>query len=126
MLSVQVSICLMDPEDYSSYPISQFEEDNVLRELNKCLLAFRQNNTCPILPTNSAATQSDRRNNPAPSANGATGRESKDRERHNSVQRRFVSNCDFFRWPEREFIDEYFRIADSHRSAKVVATHRKT
>lgn len=86
--SLQVSICLMDPEDYSSYPISQFEEDNVLRELNKCLLAFRQNNTCPILPTNTATTQSDRRNNPSPSANGTTGRESKDRERHNSVQRR--------------------------------------
>lgn len=32
----------MDPEDYSKLPASQFEEDNVLRELNKCLLAFRQ------------------------------------------------------------------------------------
>lgn len=85
---VQVSLCLMDPEDYSSYPISQFEEDNVLRELNKCLLAFRQNNACPILPTNNTTTQSDRRNNSSPSANSVSGRESKDRERLNSVQRR--------------------------------------
>lgn len=79
----------MDPEDYSSYPISQFEEDNVLRELNKCLLAFRQNNTCPILATSNATAQSDRRNNPTPSASSAAGRESKDRERHASVQRRY-------------------------------------
>lgn len=39
----------MDAENYSEYPDSQFEEDNVLRELNKCLLAFRQNTTCPII-----------------------------------------------------------------------------
>ena len=32
----------MDPEDYSKLPLSQFEEDNVLREMNKSLLAFRQ------------------------------------------------------------------------------------
>lgn len=42
----------MDAEDYSEFPESQFEEDNVLRELNKCLLAFRQNTTCPILTKN--------------------------------------------------------------------------
>ncbi|XP_026466717.1 uncharacterized protein LOC113370260 [Ctenocephalides felis] len=38
----EISVCCMDPEDYSKLPASQFEEDNVLRELNKCLLAFRQ------------------------------------------------------------------------------------
>lgn len=38
----KISVCCMDPEDYSKLPVSQFEEDNVLRELNKCLLAFRQ------------------------------------------------------------------------------------
>lgn len=83
-----MSLCLMDPEDYSSYPISQFEEDNVLRELNKCLLAFRQNNTCPILPANNAPSPSDRRNNASSAASSVSGRESKERERHNSVQRR--------------------------------------
>nr|CAD7424041.1 unnamed protein product [Timema monikensis] len=37
-----VSVCCMDPENYMRLPLSQFEEDNVLRELNKVLLAFRQ------------------------------------------------------------------------------------
>ncbi|CAG9575972.1 unnamed protein product [Danaus chrysippus] len=37
-----VTICLMDAEDYSALPLGQWEEDNVLRELNKCLLAFQQ------------------------------------------------------------------------------------
>lgn len=32
----------MDAEDYSKLPKLQWEEDNVLRELNKCLLAFQQ------------------------------------------------------------------------------------
>lgn len=32
----------MDAEDYSKLPLGQFEEDNILRELNKCLLAFQQ------------------------------------------------------------------------------------
>lgn len=45
----KVSVCLMDAENYSTYPDSQFEEDNVLRELNKCLLAFRQNTTSSII-----------------------------------------------------------------------------
>lgn len=39
---LQVTVCLMDAEDYSALPLSQWEEDNVLRELNKCLLAFQQ------------------------------------------------------------------------------------
>lgn len=43
----KLSLCCMDAENYSKFPISQFEEDNVLRELNKCLLAFRQNTKCP-------------------------------------------------------------------------------
>ncbi|XP_026726212.1 uncharacterized protein LOC113492759 isoform X3 [Trichoplusia ni] len=37
-----VTVCLMDAEDYSKLPLGQWEEDNVLRELNKCLLAFQQ------------------------------------------------------------------------------------
>ncbi|KRT79940.1 hypothetical protein AMK59_6474, partial [Oryctes borbonicus] len=36
------TICCVDAEDHSKLPIGQFEEDNVLRELNKCLLAFQQ------------------------------------------------------------------------------------
>ncbi|PSN54006.1 hypothetical protein C0J52_10157 [Blattella germanica] len=36
------SLCCMDAENYLRLPISQFEEDNILRELNKALLAFRQ------------------------------------------------------------------------------------
>lgn len=43
------SLCCIDPEDYSQFPHHQFEEDNILRELNKCLLAFRQNTTCPTI-----------------------------------------------------------------------------
>lgn len=38
-----VSICAIDAENYSILPIDQFEEDNILRELNKCLLAYKQN-----------------------------------------------------------------------------------
>lgn len=32
----------MDAENFSRLPLSQYEEDNVLRELNKALLGFRQ------------------------------------------------------------------------------------
>lgn len=39
----------MDAEDYTDYPINQLEEDNILRELNKCLLAFSQKSTGEIL-----------------------------------------------------------------------------
>ena len=35
-------MCLIDAEDYSDLPVRQYEEDNVLRELNKAYLAFRQ------------------------------------------------------------------------------------
>lgn len=42
------SMICMDAETYTSFPISQFEEDNTLRELNKCLLAFRQNTCAPM------------------------------------------------------------------------------
>lgn len=38
----KVTVCLMDAEDYSALPPSQWEEDNILRELNKSLLAFQQ------------------------------------------------------------------------------------
>lgn len=37
-----INVCCMDAENYSRLPLSQYEEDNVLRELNKALLGFRQ------------------------------------------------------------------------------------
>ncbi|XP_053659526.1 uncharacterized protein LOC128708573 [Anopheles marshallii] len=43
------SLCCIDAENYRALPSQQFEEDDILRELNKCLLAFRQNTTCPAL-----------------------------------------------------------------------------
>lgn len=76
----------MDAEDYSSYPDSQFEEDNVLRELNKCLLAFRQNTTCPIIPKN--APRINRRINSLSSIDSSHESESvKDKERNNAQRR---------------------------------------
>lgn len=48
----------MDPEDYSKLPLTQFEEDNVLREMNKSLLGFRQRRP-PGSPTDSARSDSD-------------------------------------------------------------------
>lgn len=47
----------MDAEDYSDYPINQLEEDNILRELNKCLLAFSQKSTGDILELRSKQQQ---------------------------------------------------------------------
>ncbi|XP_018336624.1 uncharacterized protein LOC108745068 isoform X2 [Agrilus planipennis] len=38
----QTSVSFMDADDYTLLPIGQYEEDNILRELNKCLLAFQQ------------------------------------------------------------------------------------
>lgn len=35
----------MDADDYTKLPIGQYEEDNILRELNKCLLGFQQKQT---------------------------------------------------------------------------------
>ncbi|XP_058807279.1 uncharacterized protein LOC131673367 isoform X2 [Phymastichus coffea] len=37
-----ITACCIDAEDYSQLPLAQYEEDNVLRELNKSLLGFRQ------------------------------------------------------------------------------------
>lgn len=83
----KVSVCLMDAEDYSKYPESQFEEDNVLRELNKCLLAFRQNTTCPILPKNTQNPLNHRINSLS-SMDSCSESETKDRERNSNAQRR--------------------------------------
>lgn len=43
------SVCCMDAENYLRLPLSQFEEDNMLREMNKALLAFRQQ--APLQPS---------------------------------------------------------------------------
>lgn len=83
----KVSVCLMDAEDYSKYPESQFEEDNVLRELNKCLLAFRQNTTCPILPKNTQSPPNHRINSLS-SMDSCSESELKDRERNSNALRR--------------------------------------
>ncbi|KAL3282245.1 hypothetical protein HHI36_005438 [Cryptolaemus montrouzieri] len=39
------SVCCMDADNYTKLPIGQYEEDNILRELNKCLLGFQQQQT---------------------------------------------------------------------------------
>ncbi|KAL3219985.1 hypothetical protein MRX96_005731 [Rhipicephalus microplus] len=38
----ECSVCLLDVKDHSSRPVAQFEDASLLRELNKCLVAFRQ------------------------------------------------------------------------------------
>uniref|UniRef100_A0A131YGQ9 poly(ADP-ribose) glycohydrolase n=1 Tax=Rhipicephalus appendiculatus TaxID=34631 RepID=A0A131YGQ9_RHIAP len=38
----ECSVCLLDIKDHSSRPMAQFEDASLLRELNKCLVAFRQ------------------------------------------------------------------------------------
>lgn len=40
-----MTICCIDADDYTKLPIGQYEEDNILRELNKCLLGFQQKKT---------------------------------------------------------------------------------
>ena len=54
----QVTVCCIDPEDYSRLPLSQFEEDNILREMNKSLLGFRQRHV-PSSPTDPVKSESD-------------------------------------------------------------------
>ncbi|XP_012340623.1 uncharacterized protein LOC100869905 isoform X5 [Apis florea] len=53
-----VTVCCIDPEDYSQLPLSQFEEDNILREMNKSLLGFRQRHI-PSSPTDPVKSESD-------------------------------------------------------------------
>lgn len=53
-----VSVCCIDPENYSQLPLSQFEEDNILRELNKSLLGFRQRHV-PTSPTDPVKSEPD-------------------------------------------------------------------
>ncbi|KAL6429300.1 hypothetical protein ACFW04_008186 [Cataglyphis niger] len=50
-----VTVCCIDPEDYSRLPLTQFEEDNILREMNKSLLGFRQRHV-PSSPTDPIKT----------------------------------------------------------------------
>ncbi|XP_046393465.1 uncharacterized protein LOC124161237 [Ischnura elegans] len=49
----RLRLCLADAEDYGTYPMRQWEEDNLLRELNKVYLAFRPTVSTPS-PTNRA------------------------------------------------------------------------
>lgn len=109
----------MDAENYSSFPDSQFEEDNVLRELNKCLLAFRQNTTCPIIPKN--APRINRRINSMPSIESHDSEQTKDKERIN-VQRRFVdSKKNQEKMNENSFFSifyKYFRLSPIGESGR--------
>lgn len=57
-ISFKVTICCIDPEDYSRLPLTQFEEDNILREMNKSLLGFRQRHV-PSSPTDPIKTELD-------------------------------------------------------------------
>ncbi|CAH1954116.1 unnamed protein product [Acanthoscelides obtectus] len=43
--SKEVTVCCIDADDYTKLPVGQYEEDNILRELNKCLLGFQQKQT---------------------------------------------------------------------------------
>lgn len=130
----------MDAEDYSSYPDSQFEEDNVLRELNKCLLAFRQNTTCPIIPKN--APRINRRLNSMPSIDSSMEADSiKDRER-NQVLRRYDdyhshNPCSIERLMKIDIWQDFpvhilfmvkilFRFSDYRQLERVVEIHQKT
>ncbi|XP_055607530.1 uncharacterized protein LOC129755186 isoform X2 [Uranotaenia lowii] len=45
----KTTLSCIDAENYRTLPSQQFEEDDILRELNKCLLSFRQNTTCPVV-----------------------------------------------------------------------------
>ncbi|XP_012272786.1 uncharacterized protein LOC105695623 isoform X2 [Orussus abietinus] len=56
--TVHVTTCCIDPENYSSLPLSQFEEDNILREMNKSLLGFRQRRI-PSSPTDPVKSELD-------------------------------------------------------------------
>uniref|UniRef100_A0A182PBB0 poly(ADP-ribose) glycohydrolase n=1 Tax=Anopheles epiroticus TaxID=199890 RepID=A0A182PBB0_9DIPT len=58
------NVCCIDAENYRALPSQQFEEDDILRELNKCLLAFRQNTSCSAVlgePNGPTAKTGDKR-----------------------------------------------------------------
>uniref|UniRef100_A0A182ING1 PARG catalytic Macro domain-containing protein n=1 Tax=Anopheles atroparvus TaxID=41427 RepID=A0A182ING1_ANOAO len=57
----KTTLCCIDAENYRALPSQQFEEDDILRELNKCLLAFRQNTTCPVVGEAGATKATDKR-----------------------------------------------------------------
>ncbi|XP_022909062.1 uncharacterized protein [Onthophagus taurus] len=63
---IKKTICCVDAEDYSKLPLGQYEEDNVLRELNKCLLAFQQKqpHSEPIIPPSQPQSHRNRRLSP--------------------------------------------------------------
>lgn len=75
----------MDAEDYSDFPVNQFEEDNILRELNKGLLAFRQNSTCSNVM--GGHPRLERRSSSNASTSSRDNKETKE-QKNNSLQRR--------------------------------------
>ncbi|XP_074031145.1 uncharacterized protein [Leptinotarsa decemlineata] len=56
-----MTVCFIDAEDYTKLPIGQYEEDNILRELNKCLLGFQQKQTKYPQKENCQGTSNRRR-----------------------------------------------------------------
>ncbi|XP_076271227.1 uncharacterized protein LOC143203021 isoform X2 [Rhynchophorus ferrugineus] len=62
----EIQICCVDAENYTKLPIGQYEEDNILRELNKCLLGFqqKQSNQQENLNTSNIYSQRHRRLSP--------------------------------------------------------------
>lgn len=61
ILCFKVSLCCIDPENYTILPATQYEEDNILRELNKCLLGFQQK---PMKPVETHTRNTERRLSP--------------------------------------------------------------
>lgn len=55
----RLRLCLADAEDYGTYPLRQWEEDNLLRELNKAYLAFRPTATSVTPPNKTNGSGED-------------------------------------------------------------------
>lgn len=96
---MQVALVLMDAENYSQYPVNQFEEDNVLRELNKCLIGFRQNTPFNV-------TLDSNGNSKTPPINSTPER--RPTTKSNSIQRRYIKLVNQSRLRTIKFINLIF------------------
>ncbi|KAK3920453.1 Poly(ADP-ribose) glycohydrolase [Frankliniella fusca] len=82
---VLLAVCCVDAENYRRLPLSQFEEDNVLRELNKALLGFRQHRWVapPQLPETAPAREyHQRRLSPIGESFSSTQSDAKEPQQH--------------------------------------------
>ncbi|XP_052121802.1 uncharacterized protein LOC113212013 isoform X1 [Frankliniella occidentalis] len=81
--SVLLSVCCVDAENYRRLPLSQFEEDNVLRELNKALLGFRQHRwVAPPQPPEAAPTREHHQRRLSPIGESFSSTQSDAKEPH--------------------------------------------